>query len=73
MKTMRSLSPMCVSFGDGSKISKAVVEEILRTTDQVAVALPWKKGDLLMLDNVLTCHGRKPYKGDRKVLVSMSN
>ncbi len=65
--------PMYVSFGDGSPISEATVKEILRVSDAVAVANPWQKGDLIMLDNVLTAHGRRPFKGDRKVLVSMSN
>lgn len=65
--------PMYVSFGDGTKITKAVVEEVTTVMKKTAVAEPWQKGDLLMLDNVLTCHGRAPFKGNRKVLVSMSN
>jgi len=27
---------------------------------------------LLILDNVLTMHGRKPFKGKRRVLVAMA-
>lgn len=65
--------PMYVSFGDGSKITTAIVHEIAAAMKKTAVATPWRKGDLLMLDNVLTCHGRTPFKGNRKVLVSMSN
>jgi alpha-ketoglutarate-dependent taurine dioxygenase len=65
--------PMYVSFGDGTKISEEMVKEIRRTVDKQAIANPWQQGDLLMLDNVLVAHGRKPYQGDRKVLVSMGN
>ena len=32
-----------------------------------------KAGDLLLIDNVLTAHGRRPYTGDRRVLVAMSD
>jgi hypothetical protein len=65
--------PMYVTFGDGSKVTEGMVKEIHKTMEQVAVANPWKKGDLIMLDNVLTCHGRRPFKGDRKIVVSMGN
>lgn len=65
--------PMYVSFGDGTKITEEMVMEIRRTVDNHSIANPWQQGDLLMLDNVLVAHGRKPYQGDRKVLVSMSN
>ncbi|MGB5930587.1 MAG: TauD/TfdA family dioxygenase [Cyclobacteriaceae bacterium] len=65
--------PMYVSFGDGTKITQDMVNEIRRTMDKESLARPWQQGDLLMLDNVLVADGRKPYKGDRKVLVSMSN
>ncbi len=65
--------PMHVSFGDGTKITEEMVKEIRRTVDKESIANPWQQGDLLMLDNVLVAHGRKPYQGDRKVLVSMSN
>jgi alpha-ketoglutarate-dependent taurine dioxygenase len=49
------------------------VNEIYNTMEAESVSNPWQKGDLIMLDNVLTCHGRKPFKGDRKIVVSMGN
>jgi hypothetical protein len=64
--------PMYVSFGDDSEITDQMVSHIRQTIDSVTIYRPWKKGDLLLLDNVLVCHGRSPYTGDRKVLVSMS-
>lgn len=64
--------PMFGSYGDGSKISLDAVQEIRRTVDGARVLTPWQQGDLLLVDNVLVCHGRMPYTGSRKVLVSMS-
>ena len=65
--------PMYVSFGDGTKITEDMIKEIRETMDKESIARTWEQGDLLMLDNVLVAHGRKPYDGDRKILVSMSN
>lgn len=64
--------PTYVKFGDNSKVTSDMIQEIRKTVDGLAVSTPWEKGDLLMADNILVCHGRKPYKGDRKVLVSMA-
>jgi len=32
----------------------------------------WQKGDLLLVDNFLVMHGRRPFVGTRKVLASLS-
>ena len=39
---------------------------------QEAILFPWKEGDILMLDNMLICHGRQPFVGKRKVVVGMA-
>jgi alpha-ketoglutarate-dependent taurine dioxygenase len=36
------------------------------------VLRPWVKGDLVVVDNMLVAHGRKAYKGDRQIVVSMA-
>lgn len=64
--------PMFVKFGDGSFISDQQVKGILATIDAVAVDRRWQRGDLLLLDNVLISHGRRPFTGKRQVLVSMT-
>jgi alpha-ketoglutarate-dependent taurine dioxygenase len=48
------------------------VEQIRQAYRQETVAFPWQKGDLLMLDNMLVAHGRNPFSGERKVIVSMA-
>lgn len=58
-------------FGDGSSIPKIIIEEIKNAFDKSLVEFSWQKGDVLFLDNMLMAHGRNPYKGDRKIIVSM--
>jgi alpha-ketoglutarate-dependent taurine dioxygenase len=38
-----------------------------------SVAFAWQRGDLLMLDNMAVAHGRRPYRGERQVLVAMAD
>ncbi|HWS54384.1 MAG TPA: condensation domain-containing protein, partial [Pyrinomonadaceae bacterium] len=63
--------PRNVSYGDGSPIEDSVVAEILGVYRGVAVAFPWRRGDILMLDNMLVAHARNPYAGPRKIVVAM--
>jgi len=36
------------------------------------VAFPWQPQDVMLLDNMLTAHGRAPFKGSRRILVAMA-
>lgn len=61
--------PLYSSFGDGTKISNEVVGEIISTIEKERQIRPWNSGELLLVDNMLTSHGRMPYKGQRQILV----
>ena len=63
--------PRHVYFGDGSPIADEVMEEIGRMYQECAVAFPWQKGDIIMLDNMLVSHSRNPYVGPRRIVVAM--
>lgn len=64
--------PMYVQYGDGSEIGEPVVKNILNAIDSVTQAPKWGKNEILLVDNELVSHGRNPFTGDRRVLVSMS-
>lgn len=64
--------PIYVRFGDGTSIEESMVQEILDTIDQLTLAPVWSENELLLVDNILTCHGRNAYEGKRRVLVAMS-
>ncbi|MBH8554255.1 TauD/TfdA family dioxygenase [Nostocaceae cyanobacterium CENA357] len=64
--------PRNAYYGDGSEIANSVLAEINEIYWQEAVMFPWQAGDILMLDNMLTAHGRQPFVGSRQVLVGMA-
>jgi alpha-ketoglutarate-dependent taurine dioxygenase len=59
-------------FGDGSEISKEEIEELRLAYKKATIEFEWISGDVLFLDNFLISHGRNPYKGARKIIVSIS-
>ena len=64
--------PRNAYYGDGSAIETSVLDEIRGVYQEEAVAFPWQAGDIMMLDNFLTSHGREPFVGPRKVVVAMA-
>lgn len=64
--------PRNTYYGDGTPIEDEVLEEIRAAFRAESVSFPWQEGDLLMLDNMLTAHGRAPFSGPRKILVGMA-
>jgi alpha-ketoglutarate-dependent taurine dioxygenase len=65
--------PRNVTYGDGSAISESELENIREAFKKEMVVFQWRAGDLLVLNNMLVSHGRKSFKGKRRVLVSMSD
>ena len=59
-------------YGDRSPIEPSVLDEIREAYRQATVTFPWQMHDVLMLDNMLTAHGRAAYAGDRRILVGMA-
>ncbi|MDK8191945.1 TauD/TfdA family dioxygenase [Paenibacillus sp. UMB7766-LJ446] len=64
--------PRNTYFGDGSKIPDSLIDEIQGLYEEISIVFPWQEGDVLMLDNMLMAHGRKTFKGDRKIVVAMA-
>jgi Taurine catabolism dioxygenase TauD, TfdA family len=58
-------------FGDGSVISYAEYAEIKRAYQKNLIVFPYQKGDIVFLDNMLSSHGRNPYKGNRVIATAI--
>jgi len=63
---------MNVLFGDGTPIPDSYVQHIEELIWKNMVVFPWKKNDLIAIDNFSTSHGRLPYEGKRQILVCWS-
>ena len=59
-------------YGDGSEIGEDVLDEIREAYRRETIRFNWREEDVLMLDNMLTAHGRSAFVGKREVLVGMS-
>ena len=61
-----------IEFSDGSPLSRRDLYAILDNLEKNTVKFPWKKGDVLVLDNILSMHGRAPFQGKRRILTSLT-
>lgn len=64
--------PRNAMFGDGSLIETSILDEIRHIYNETSVRFDWQKGDVLMVDNFLSSHGREPFTGKRETLVAMA-
>ena len=65
--------PFNTRFGSGDPIGPEVIEVIDEVYERNTAFEPWQSGDLLLLDNVRTAHGREHFEGPREVLVAMAD
>ena len=65
--------PFTTRFGDGTPVGPDVVALINTVYERHLVRESWQPGDVLLVDNIRTAHGREPYTGTRSVLVGMAD
>jgi alpha-ketoglutarate-dependent taurine dioxygenase len=63
--------PYNTYYGDGSRIEISIIDELRAAYRQATIAFAWQKGDVLMIENMLVAHGRRPFAGSRRVLAAM--
>lgn len=64
--------PRNVFYGDRQPIPDEIIKHIQDVYNVEKVKFLWKKGDMMILDNLLFAHGRETYKGERKIAVAMA-
>src|SRR5881296_2437843 len=65
--------PFNTRFGNGDVIGADVVQLINEVYEANTAREQWQAGDLMLVDNVRTAHGREPFEGPREVLVAMAD
>ena len=60
-----------IYLGDGTALSEEEVETFNALFDKHEVSWDWQPGDIMLLDNLLTAHGRNPFYGNRDIQVGL--
>ena len=64
--------PSNTYFGDGEPIPDDVMEHIRACYRAAAVRFDYREGDVLIIDNMLTAHGRETFSPPRQIVVAMT-
>ncbi|MFF5531307.1 TauD/TfdA family dioxygenase [Streptomyces cinerochromogenes] len=64
--------PHWVTYADGAALSEADLAEVRAAQRAHKLAEPWRRGDVMIVDNPSVLHGREAFTGTRKVVVSMT-
>jgi hypothetical protein len=65
--------PFNTVYGDATELAEDEFTSMLEAYDRVLVRVDLRPGDLLLVDNVNTAHGRDPFTGEREVLVALAD
>lgn len=60
-----------ITFGDGSAIDGSDMLRVADSAEALTFDMRWETGDVVLVDNFLVMHGRRPFKGTRRVLASL--
>jgi alpha-ketoglutarate-dependent taurine dioxygenase len=64
--------PTDTYYGDGGKIPDDVVAHLRACYRDASRRFDWRQGDVMVVDNMLTAHGREPFTGPRRIAVAMA-
>lgn len=61
-----------VFYANDSRIARSDLYEVMDNLDRNTIYFPWRKNDMLILDNVLAMHGRATFTGKRRIYTAMT-
>jgi hypothetical protein len=65
--------PRQALFGDGSEIPVDHAQRIRTAFRDAGFAFGWNTGDVLLLDNMRFAHGRRSFKGSRRLIAALTD
>src|ERR1019366_4679059 len=65
--------PRNCTYGDGSPIADDTVAALIGVSRKLEFRVDWQVGDLALLNNARVAHGRRPYRGDRNIMVALGD
>lgn len=71
-KDSRNDPSRAITHGDGSPLDRDGVLLAAELAESLTFDVPWRTGDVALVDNFVTMHGRRTFSGSRKVLASLA-
>lgn len=70
-KDTRNDPSKAVTFGDGKPLDQRAMAIAVELAEELTFDLPWREGDVALVDNFTVMHGRRSFVGTRRVLASL--
>jgi len=70
-KDARNDPAKSITHGDGVPLDSEAVQLAVDLASQFTFDVPWQNGDVALVDNYVTMHGRRSFSGVRRVLASL--
>lgn len=69
----RNIGENAVVLGDGNDTvcDPQGIRDTIEIMNHIEVVIPWKAGDLMLLDNRTVMHSRRPFSGPRRILAGL--
>ena len=61
-----------IRHGDGTPLDAEAVGVAVELAEELAFDLHWQVGDVVLVDNMIAMHARRPFVGTRKVVASLA-
>ena len=70
-KDVRNDPSKAITHGDGTPLDAEAVHAAATLAEELTFDVPWQAGDVVLVDNSITMHGRRSFTGQRKVWASL--
>ncbi len=71
-KDQRNDPSKAIRHGDGTPLDVDAVRTAAELAEELAFDLQWQVGDVVLVDNTIVMHARRPFVGTRKVVASLA-